>query len=61
MDFSISILLQNTIEDFNWLIIFVCGPIPHSKKVLFFNELKQTQLLGYDSWLIGGDFNNLTY
>jgi hypothetical protein len=61
MDFSIIILLKNTNENFIWLITFVYGLVLSCQKSSFPTELNIISQLGYDSWLLRGDFNMIRH
>jgi Endonuclease/Exonuclease/phosphatase family len=56
IDFLISILLTNKNNNFSWLLTFVYGSVL-SYKFFFLFELRAISQIGYDFWLVGGDFN----
>ena len=56
-DFSISVLLKNRFDSFEWIFSVVYGPTISSLRAPFLQELRDIETLGATAFLICGDFN----
>lgn len=46
-------------DDFQWLFTTVYGPVKSNKRASFLQEINNIYNLGYEAWIIAGDFNML--
>lgn len=55
--YSISCMLQSTLEEFRWCFMGIYGPHTNSKREEMWDELAGIRGLWEHEWVIGGDFN----
>jgi exonuclease III len=55
--YSITVFVENKFDKMKWACTSVYGPVDHSKKNNFWNELTNLGLSWHGPWVIGGDFN----
>ena len=55
--FSVTCILKNTEDGFQWAFTGVYGPVERNKSELFWEELGSVKGLWEGPWCIGGDFN----
>ena len=56
-EFSISVLLKNKTDSFEWIFSVVYGPTVSHLRGPFLNEIREICTLGPDAVMICGDFN----
>lgn len=55
--YSISLHLCNKLDNFEWCLTTVYGPLSTTTRRSFLSELNDIGNLGIDAWLLIGDFN----